>query len=115
MDFPIEHHYTVPFSAQQKLSATTAKLIALNPELILGGSHLYEYDANKQAIVPSLAFQKLLEFLVSIHELDPQVRNATTLSELNAILQQPQGAGGFLRKAGTERWHLTDNEIKKQN
>lgn len=108
----IHYHVQEP-GAAHKMSSTVAKIVRLDPKLVLGESNLFKYDPTDERIVLSSPFQNLLKTLVELNELDNRVLAAKTLNDLNAILQQPQAeGGGLLRKAGTERWHLEDNPTK---
>lgn len=118
---PSEVHYTV---AQQHysqsrllhpLNSVAEKVIQLNPQLILGGYNLYNYDSTNHSLVLTPAFHELLVFLVKQNELDKKALHAGSLNELNDILQQPQGAGGVMRKNGVERWDLDDTPKNQQN
>lgn len=130
--YQTEVHYQVPErSVQDQLAATTAKvpeqslkyplsptiekILQLSPSLVLGEANLFVYDSKKQAIVLSPTFQELLKLLVELKELDGRALTTTSLTELNAILQQPQGRGGLMRPPGTEVWDLSDNPTKEQN
>lgn len=108
-----EIHYTVQDQGvpmEYKISSAAVKnILDLDSKFIFGESLLFNYDSTQQLITLSPAFQKLLVFLVQLNELDPKILKATSFTELNAVLQQPQGLpGGFLRKEGLERWHLED-------
>lgn len=103
-------------SLKQKLTSSTAECLELNPQFVLGSSSLFNYDPQTKTLSLSPYFYELLRLLVSINELDPAALKAKSLEELNAILQKPQGLyGGFLRKEGSERWHLEDSSLKKEH
>lgn len=88
-----------------------------DPKILLGESNLFIYDSKSHAVVLAPLFQGFLELLVLLDLLDDKALTATSLHDLNSILQQPQGfRGGLLRKEGTERWHLEDNStLQKHN
>lgn len=90
IDIPPAIHYTMP----------EAK------ESVLGSAKLFEY-ANG-TLKYTYPFEELLKLLVEIGQLDEAVLKATTLEELNALLQK-----GLLRKEGTERWDMEDNGVLK--
>lgn len=93
----------------QPVSKTTAQILALKSNFILGHNHLFDYNALSQTLSLSPAFQTLLKHLVHVGKLDPKVLEAKNLSELNATCQKPQGKmGGLLRPPGVERWDLVD-------
>jgi hypothetical protein len=97
-------------STAYKAPAEVAHIIAQDPQLVLGYSELFEYDAAQQCITLSRPFQQLLELLVKLEELDSKALTADSLYDLNAVLQQPQQRhGGFLRPKNLERWDLKDN------
>lgn len=98
------------------VSASTDKVMKLNPKLILGSSFLFDYNHDNKVITLSDAFKDLLKLLVALKELDPKILEASNLFELNEILQKPQGpGGGMLRKEGTERWHMNDATVLVEN
>ena len=109
-----ELHYTVQeASFEHSVSPKIEEIIKLTPRLLFGTVNFFEYNETKHAIVLTPAFHFLLKYLVQIHELNPDVLKATTLSELNNLLQKPQGfEGGLLRKEGTERWELKDSLLR---
>jgi len=111
-----EMHYVVKEnSLEHKLTPQTEELIRLDPSLLFGTVNFFEYNEAKHAIVLTSSFHFLLKYLVQIHELNPQVLKATSLSELCDLLRQPQGfEGGLLRKEGSERWELTDSTLRKK-
>jgi|GEM_PF-1513094 len=113
---PSEIHYSIPEQVLiHQLPPTVAKIVQLNPKVVLGGSRLFDYDAAQGTIHLSPSFADLLKLLVEIGELDGKALTTKTLYDLNAVLQQPQGPqGGLMRKEGTERWELKDNSTKQQ-
>ena len=112
----IEMHYVVQDSVlEHKLSPQTEELIRLCPSMVLGTVRFFDYDESIHALVLTQPFRYLLKYLVQIHELNPQILKASSLSELNDLLQQPQGfEGGLLRKEGKERWELKDSMLRKK-
>jgi hypothetical protein len=106
-------HYSVPEQIlNYKVSPFIKEIIEISPKFVLGETNLFNYDSFKNHIVPSPPFRNFLRLLVDLNELDPKVLTANSLSELNSILQQRQGiSGGLLRKEGSERWHLEDNQV----
>lgn len=116
-DSPAEMHVNVQeANTIYTASLTVAKVIKLNPKFILGESNLLTYDEQSKRIALSPSFHSLMKLLVQLNELDERALSASTLIELNTILQQPQGEkGGLLRKEGAERWHLEDNSTKQQH
>ena len=108
------HSQIQTMRATYKVTPTIAKIIQINPQFILGESNLFTYDSSNQLLVPSPSFQELVKLLVELNELDSKALQASSLNELNDILQKPQGEqGGLMRKEGTERWDLQDNSTKK--
>lgn len=111
----VQYNVTEPTWAY-KTNQTIEKIILLNPRLILGESHLLNYDSTNNLITLSASFKKLLKLLVELDVLDPNALTADSLSVLNTVLQQAQGPhGGLLRKPGTERWHLEDSLPVQEN
>lgn len=112
----IEMHSIVQDSVlEHKLSPKTEELIRLCPSLVLGTVRFFAYDESKHALVLTPSFRYLLKYLVQIHELNPQVLKASSLSEFNDLLQKSQGfEGGLLRKEGKERWELKDSLLRKK-
>lgn len=110
-------HYSIPQSPfSYEVSETAAKIMELNPQLILGDSQLFIYDPNSKLITLAPSFHELLQLLVDLNELDPDGPQAKSFERLNEVLQKPQGPyGGLIRKQGTERWDLVDNSIKREN
>lgn len=106
--------HTPEIAASEAVSSTVAKVLNLKPELILGETHLFNYNAYQEKIELSSPFKKLLQFLENIQEVDSQVLEAQSLHALNAILQKQQDSGGLLRKSGVERWYLEDSESQKK-
>lgn len=103
------HYHVHEQGLEHKISSTTEKIIQLDPSLLLGTSNLFNYDSANHQLVLTPPFRDLLKLLVELGELDDKALSANSLYELNSILQKPQGQGGFMRKEGTERWHLEDN------
>jgi hypothetical protein len=109
-------YYVQEQSLKHVISPTIEKIMQLNPELLLGSSSLFNYDPASHTIRLSSSFQNLLKLLVSFNEVDAKALTASSLYDLNSILQQAQGVrGGFMRKEGTERYHLADNSLLQSN
>lgn len=96
----------------QSLSPAAAQAMSLCPELIIGNHHLFQWNELKKEISLSSPFQDLLQLLVELETLE--TKDIHTLSDLNNVLQKPQGEGGLLRKPKFERWEMTDHPIWKQ-
>lgn len=104
--------YSYEINIHQKLhfSETASKLSRLSPELVIGRSQLFILNHDDHTITLSDPFKALLNLLIELGTLKI-TSNCETLEGLNAVLQQPQGEGGLLRKPGTERWHITDHPL----
>lgn len=113
-----EHHYQAcSFAFEgEALSPAAQRVISLNPEFVLGSYTLFDYDPIRNVICLSSSFRTLLELCVNLNILDPQVLEAKSIDDLNAVFQKTQGSqGGFLRKEGSERWDLKDSEAMEAN
>ena len=117
---PSEIHYVVQEVAQTpsfeyKLTPSVEEIVKNNPTFVLGRAKLFAYTEATHSIHSTPEFQRLLKFLIHIHEVDPKVMQASSLEELNTLLQKHQGfEGGLLRKEGTERWELKDSVLRKK-
>ena len=120
---PTEIHITVPSVIfEQEINPTVERILSLSPQLILGQSHLFSWDAANHCITLTSSFQELIQILVQMQELDPNILRAKSLKEFSAILQKPQHNPnsvkenlqpenyGLMRGLGRERWDLKDNE-----
>ncbi len=95
---PSAVHYEVKdFAFSEFISPIAAKIIALQPELILGTYRLFDYNPLTHVISLSPTFKSLLGLLVDLGELDTSVLKAPSLADINTIFQKPQGEGGLLR------------------
>ncbi len=112
---PVSGGNPIPTGLYQKLSPSVEKIVQLDPKILLGQSALLKYHSESHSITLSSSFQNLLELLVQVGELDSKALTARSLDELNTVLQQDQGQGGLIRKAGTERWEMKDNANNQQN
>lgn len=117
MDIPPPVHCTISHPHfHQELIPTAAKILAIHPQVLLGETRLFLYDPTTQTLNLTPALSDLLEILVELQQLDPGALQASTLAELDRVLQKTQGTkGGLLRKEGTERWDLKDNAVLLEN
>jgi hypothetical protein len=110
---PAVYYQIQEFEFAHQVSGRAFGKLTQDKEVFLGQSKLIEINGDSQSLELSEKFKSLLSVLVSIGEVDPKVKQAKNIYELNTLLQQEHG--GLLRKPGTERWDTTGSQALKSH